>query len=202
MNKKLKIILFIILIILVGVGFYFISINYQNIKTGDKIPNNLSKGSTKIVDLTSDVREKPGMDSGYKFTSDNIKIGANEGDHIYLTFDNSINGNESIDNFRKYLQLENTVVNISLPEMTVKGSDDVPRISEFDQVVRDNMKINFLSYENGKLKGILTTKASKADYWVHDNNDPECMTGDMMGLCVKTLPIDINLIINFEVQVK
>jgi len=202
MNKKFQIIIPIFLLILIGTGFYYISINKSGKQTKITTENSTSNVSTKVVNLVSDVREKPERDSEYILTSDNIEVGTDRGDNIYLRFDNAINGNESLENFKKYLQPENTVVNISLPELAVKGADEIPTISESDQAVRDNMKITFLSYEKGRLKGILTTKASEADYWVRDNDDPKCITDDMMGICVKTIPLNMDLTINFEVQVK
>ncbi len=187
-QKRNKFLLLLIIILLaIGVAYF--------------IFNKLNVYSTpKIVNLVTEKREKPTQD--YQLTSDNIEIGTYTGDHIYLRFNNAINGNESLNNFRKYLNVESTVVNISLPELKVKRADDVPTITEFDQAVRDNMKITFLSYENGKLKGVLNTKASEAVYWVRDYNDLGCVLGDMVGVCVKTIPLNVDLTINFEVQVK
>ena len=155
---------------------------------------------TKIVSLVTTKREPPASDPNYRLTSDLLRIG-NDTSYIYLTFDSDIQGSESLENFRSSLELGSTVVHISLPEKAVVGADSDPVINESDPYVRQNLKVDFSSYKNGRLIGTLTTKAKKASYWMSSSSSG-CSNDDQIGMCVRSVPLDINLVVNFEVQVK
>lgn len=145
---------------------------------------------TQIVNLET-------LEISERLISSAIGVGDLSGkrDNIYLYFDRKIIGNESLDNFKKYSIPRQTALNIKLK--------DGGHISLSDSVVRDNNKIIFTSYVDGILTGVLVTKPSASFSWTSDNSpNTKCMTGDMMGICQTSKPIDLNLIVNFKVRVE
>lgn len=200
-NKKVCIYLFIILLLMIvaiiWTRLWPSSPITDIINTIDSI--NTTK-ATKSKTISLKTLEPPGpVNPNYIVRFFNI---GDKENYIFLNFDLAINGNESLENFKNYLQTDHTVINITLPEKkTLFGMDSTPTISDFDPSVRENLKIDLQSYDNGKLTGVLTTRARQANYWVKSQSG-DCHNDDQVGICVKSLPIDIDLIINFEVQVK
>jgi hypothetical protein len=155
---------------------------------------------TKVISLVTMHRSSTSGRGVAELRSDNIMIGTLEEDYIYLRFDEAIMGNESLENFQKYLRPEGSVVHIMIPEKQVEDNP-VPKILEMDATVRDNLKVTLTEYTGGVLKGVLTTRANRATY-AAASSDPSCITDDMRGVCTKEIPLDMNIVINFEVKVK
>ncbi|MFA6417408.1 MAG: hypothetical protein WCW61_04455 [Patescibacteria group bacterium] len=145
---------------------------------------------TQVVNLET-------LEMPQNFISSSMGIGdlSGKSDNIYLRFDRQIIGNESLENFNKYSIPEQTALNIKLK--------DGGQISLSDEAVWDNIKIFFNKYEDGILTGVLVTKPSASFSWASDNSpNTKCMTGDMIGICQTSRPIDLNLIVNFKVMVE
>lgn len=191
--------LLFILVILLLVGSYFgarwvVNNRQRNIITSSED----TFTERKYVDLVTRQRIKPPDDPSYVLRSDNIRVGELTGDYIYLRFDRRIVGNESLENFRKYLDREATVISIALPEKAIEGK--IPTVNESDKSVRDTLVVTFDRYQDGILTGTLETIAAKAGYFISEQSE-NCQTDDIRGTCIRYIDLNMKLTIRFSVKV-
>ncbi len=153
---------------------------------------------TKIVNLAP--QDNNGPWGSYVYI-----IGDKE--HILtLDFNQQIKGNESLDNFEKYL--DGRFFHVQFPEKKIDSKVDrrgdstsIPRAVESDLQEGEIAKVNFSSYENGRLKGKLTAKLRQVSYGV-TSADPDCQMGDLISYCYQYVPANINLQINFDFKLQ
>lgn len=145
---------------------------------------------TKVVDLAP-------QDNSSFGTSISINDGSVD---LHLQFDQEITSYESLDSFEKNFLRSGFQINF--PEKQAQYNLSVTPVawgssSQGGEVT----KVNFTSYENGRLKGIVTAKLDKIQYEIH-SREPGCQIDDMIGICFKDIPVNIDLQINFDVKIK
>jgi hypothetical protein len=136
----------------------------------------------------------------------NFIAGSFENNLISLAFNNSIKENESLENFKKYIQIENTKVYTIFPFERVGKNDLTPEATVTVYPSNDGSDnypdIYFESYSDGWLKGTLKLKIKEGEYWIKDNHNDNCVLDDILGRCVRKISPGFDLIVNFEVQVE
>lgn len=132
------------------------------------------------------------------YSNSTIQVGEVSSENFYLNFDTKIQGNESLDNFKKYLKQDETVVNLYNPKYQITVDYDADSVAEEKAITSVELK----EFKDKILSGTLTTKVNHGWFWYRDPGDPNCKAGDMRGMCVHTFSMpEKTIIIDFEVNI-
>ena len=121
---------------------------------------------------------------------------------LRLSFDPQVVGNFTYDAFREHFTLLN--LTIRWPERRTEKSifHFAPRYPPraLDTPTVEGFVIELFGYDadTRRLSGKITGTIDRIDEFIEDRDDPDCITDDMVGLCSKSEPANISLVVTFD----